>query len=117
MRTLKRKGGNDTPLLETGALRDSIGIKLYENRGIVGTNNEVAPFHEFGTSKMSPRPFMLPSALLATGQIEKSAKKYIGAALAGRGMHATGLHELLRAIRLLIEVAREVHRIGKSLTK
>jgi hypothetical protein len=43
--TVERKGGRDEPLFDTGELRRSIGIKLYENRAVVGTNDETAEWH------------------------------------------------------------------------
>jgi hypothetical protein len=55
------------PLLRTGTLRDSIGHVVEGNVGYVGTNDKVAPFQEFGTSKNPPRPF-LGGALAATEQ-------------------------------------------------
>jgi HK97 gp10 family phage protein len=115
--TIEHKGGRDEPLLDTGQLRDSIGIKLFPNRGVVGTNDETAEWHEYGTSKMPPRPFMLPAAFQATKEIEKSARKYVSAALRGQGMHATDLRSVLHKVRLILEIAREVKRIVKRLSK
>ena len=104
----------DTPLLDTGALRDSIGIKLHlPNRGEVGTNDPTAAFHEFGSSREPPRPFMLNAALEAFKEIEASAKHYIPAALRGQGMNSTRLATILHRVRLILEIAREVHHIAK----
>jgi phage gpG-like protein len=104
----------DTPLYETGTLKNSIGIKLHlPNRGEVGTNDETAEFHEYGTSKMPARPFMLPAALEAFKEIEASANHYINAALRGQGMNSTRLATILHRVRLILEIAREVHRIAK----
>jgi phage gpG-like protein len=114
--TLARKN-EDTPLLETGQLRDSIGIELHHNRGVVYTNDPYSEFHEHGSSHEQPRPFMLPSALLATGELHKWADHYIGAALAGRGMHATNLATILRRVHLILEIAREVKRVLKRISK
>jgi phage gpG-like protein len=107
----------DTPLLETGQLKNSIGITLYENRAVIGTNDETAEFHEYGTSKMPPRPFMLPAALEAYGEIHKSADKYIRAALRGQGMHSTDLHTILARVRLILEIAREVKRVINRISR
>jgi hypothetical protein len=114
--TLAKKSA-DTPLLETGQLRDSIGIKLYHNRGVVGTNDPTAEFHEHGSSHEPPRSFMLNAALEATGQIHKWAKEYVGAAIAGRGMHATNLATILHRVRLILEIAREVKRVINRISK
>jgi phage gpG-like protein len=114
--TLARKS-EDTPLLETGQLRDSIGIKLSHDRGEVGTNDPYAEFHEHGSSHEPPRSFMLNAALEATGQIHKWADHYIGAAIAGRGMHATNLATILHRVRIILEIAREVKRVINRISK
>lgn len=49
----------DPPAVNFGTLRGSIGIeKINDLRVRVGTNVEYAPYLEFGTYKMSARPFM-----------------------------------------------------------
>lgn len=62
----------DTPLLDSGALRDSIEHQVHGSEGWVGTNNEYAIFQELGTSRgIPPRPFM-GGALNAKGpEVEK----------------------------------------------
>lgn len=52
---------DDEPLLREGDLRDSIEREVHNldginSEGIVGSTSEIMPFHEFGTSKMPPRP-------------------------------------------------------------
>ena len=69
--TLKRKDGVNTPLLETGELRDSIEHTVEsEERGHVGSNNDKAVWHELGTSRIPARPFLLPAALESVPLIE-----------------------------------------------
>jgi hypothetical protein len=55
--TVARKARGDTPLLETGELRDSIEhVVVREGKevvGYVGTNDPIEKYHEFGTSKMA----------------------------------------------------------------
>ncbi|PTR05283.1 MULTISPECIES: HK97-gp10 family putative phage morphogenesis protein [unclassified Novosphingobium] len=46
----------DEPLLRSGELRDSIGHEVSGNTAWVGSTSDLAPFHEFGTSRMPPRP-------------------------------------------------------------
>ena len=55
--TIAQKATGDSPLLETGALRDSIKHYVEEHAAIIGTNDPHAAFLELGTSKMPPRPF------------------------------------------------------------
>src|SRR5690349_9511426 len=50
------------PLLRTGELRDSIEITVSGNEAAVGTNDERGPWFELGTSRMPPRPFLVPAA-------------------------------------------------------
>lgn len=72
----------NAPAVDTGRLRDSINVIKFATisslESEVGTNVEYAPFLEYGTSKMRPRPFWNPA-------IEKARKKLI---------------EQLRALRL-----------------
>jgi HK97 gp10 family phage protein len=55
--TLKHKAG-DTPLLETGEMRDSISHQVDGHEARIGSNMDIALYHELGTSKMPPRPFL-----------------------------------------------------------
>jgi len=47
--------------VDTGRLRNSISTKKEPNTVIVGTNVSYAPHVEFGTSKMSARPYFFNS--------------------------------------------------------
>lgn len=62
--TLRRKGAN-TPLLETGQMRDSISYTVDEEAGEVhiGSNEEKALVHELGTRRIPPRPFLSSAAM------------------------------------------------------
>jgi HK97 gp10 family phage protein len=55
--TLARKSA-DTPLLETGQMRDSITHSVEGNVARVGSSLDKALYHEMGTSKIPPRPFL-----------------------------------------------------------
>jgi len=57
--TVARKPAGNTPLLETGELRDSIEHRVISHNHVaIGTNDPKAIFHEFGTSRIPPRPFL-----------------------------------------------------------
>lgn len=49
--------------VDTGRLRGSIshGVDEAEQCAFIGTNVEYAPYVEYGTSKMKPKPFFKPA--------------------------------------------------------
>jgi HK97 gp10 family phage protein len=47
--------------VRTGALRNSITHTTDADAAYVGSNIEYAPYVEYGTSKMKPRPFIKPA--------------------------------------------------------
>jgi phage gpG-like protein len=57
--TLEKKGA-DTPLLETGEMRDSIERDLdpIEMKVVIGSKSKIALYQELGTSRIPPRPFL-----------------------------------------------------------
>lgn len=61
--TVARKANGDTPLLETGELRDSIEHTVQGDSGFVGSNDDVAIFQELGTSRIPPRSFLGGAAM------------------------------------------------------
>ena len=61
----------DDPLYRTGAMRDSIEHRTGELETEIGTDSEIAPYHEFGTAKMPPRPFLGPALVTNKDNIEK----------------------------------------------
>jgi phage gpG-like protein len=61
----------DQTLLRTGELRDSIGWEHIGRREtVVGSTDEKAPFHEFGTSRIPRRSF------LASTVVEKNDEAF-----------------------------------------
>lgn len=56
--TIARKANGDTPLLETGEMRDSISHEVHGDTARVGSSSDKALWHELGTSKIPPRPFL-----------------------------------------------------------
>lgn len=55
--TLARKSA-DTPLLETGEMRESIEHTVKDHEAIIGSNNDKALWQELGTSHIPPRSFL-----------------------------------------------------------
>src|SRR5258708_4156170 len=58
------------PLLRTGHLRDSIKaeVDVIDYTVVVGSNDHKAAWHEFGTRRMPPRPFLSMAMLSVLAQ-------------------------------------------------
>ena len=67
--TIANKANGDTPLLETGAMRDSIGHVADGKTASIGSNNEHAIYQELGTATIPARSFLQGSAIAEEGQI------------------------------------------------
>ena len=58
--------------VDTGALKQSIGAEPQSSTEVwVGSDKEYAPYVEFGTSRQSPQPYLVP----AMAQSEDTFKK------------------------------------------
>ena len=92
------------PLLRTGQLRDSIGhVVVSSKEAFIGTNDPIAPYQEFGTSKIPPRPFLGGALAASEGKIERMAARMVEGAMLHGGPN---YHEL----REILHVAKEVWR-------
>jgi hypothetical protein len=96
--TLAHKFFN-TPLLETGEMRDSIEWTAHGLEGHVGSNNDKAVWQELGTSKIPPRSFLVGAAQHMEDKIHKMAARAVMAVLAGRGLHSSELGELIHLLK------------------
>jgi phage gpG-like protein len=56
--TIARKATGDSPLLETGEMRDSIEHNVDSHEARIGSNNDKAVWQELGTSRIPPRSFL-----------------------------------------------------------
>jgi phage gpG-like protein len=63
--TIKRKTTGDSPLLESGEMRDSITHKVDQAtmQAWVGSDNDKALFHELGTVHIPARSFLAGAAM------------------------------------------------------
>lgn len=66
--TVARKANGDTPLLETGEMRDSIEHTVLGDSGFVGSNSDIAVYQELGTSRGIPPRSFLGGAAMHKGQ-------------------------------------------------
>lgn len=73
----------DDPLLRTGELQESIEKERQGLEGVVGSKSDVMVFHEFGTSKMPPRPVLGPAAFKNREWIERLAAAAVVAGFVG----------------------------------
>jgi len=61
--TVARKRNGDTPLVETGELRNSYAYTVVDAHTLdVGSDNPKAIWHEYGTGRVPPRPVLAPAA-------------------------------------------------------
>src|SRR5664279_2456979 len=97
--TIARKLRGNTPLLETGELRDSIEWTASGLEGQVGSNNDKAVWHELGTSRIPARSFLASSAISVEEKIHRMAERSVIAVLEGRGLHSAEMRELLHLLR------------------
>lgn len=66
----------NAPLERTGKMRDGITAESEGMEAVIGSKDETLAFHEFGTSKMPPRPVLGPAVI----HNESAIKRIIGAA-------------------------------------
>jgi phage gpG-like protein len=109
--TIAHKMRGDSPLLETGELRDSIQWNSSGNVGHVGSNLDKAVWHEFGTSRIPPRPFLGAAAAQQEELIYKMAGKAVHAVLRGDGLHGSEMLELLHFLKHV------GHAVGEAVDK
>jgi phage gpG-like protein len=60
--TIACNSSGDSPLLENGDLRDSIERDVQHDVAYVGSRDPKAMWHELGTSRIPPRPFLAGAA-------------------------------------------------------
>ena len=73
------------PLLRTGELRESISHRTSGNEAEIGSSSQVALYHEFGTSRMPPRPIFGQAVFRAGGRLVEAVGGVAFAWVAGLG--------------------------------
>ena len=78
-------GLGDTPLYFSGQLRESFSHVTEGKTTTVGSTDPVMVYHEFGTSRMPPRPVLGPAMFESREQIIQGAAGIVAAWLAAGG--------------------------------
>lgn len=83
--TVSRKATGDSPLLESGAMRDSYARKvLSPEMAAVGSNDQKAIWQELGTSRgIPPRPVLKAAAVRKEGEVRRIICETVGRHLGG----------------------------------
>lgn len=90
--TIAAKATGDSPLLETGELRDSIHHSVGHtgaHAGLeadVGSDNDKAIWHELGTARVPPRPFLSGAAIHKEHEVVALIGHHVAAHLSGGGV-------------------------------
>jgi len=75
---------SDAPLLASGAMRDNISTEMSGNEAVIGSPDDRAVYHEFGTSKMPPRPVFGPVAFNCAEEVGQLVGGAVIASLVGK---------------------------------
>lgn len=116
--TIEHKARGNTPLLESGALRGSIEwtAPVHEGgevAGYVGSNHPEATWHELGTKRIPPRPFIGSAARGQEHVIHEMIGHVVHGAMFHGGLHYRGFMEAMHVLRHAWHQAKE---LGRELT-
>jgi phage gpG-like protein len=106
--TIARKATGDSPLLETGELRDSIQHNSSPTVAHIGTNNPKGVWHELGTSRVPPRPFLSTALKNKEKVIARAVRQVVGDYLAAGRMDFDFTKAALHALRHLWQDFKEL---------
>ena len=107
--TVARKARGDSPLLETGELRDSIHYTVRGNSGEVGSDLDKAVWMELGTKSIPPRPFLSSAARDREREIQAMAGRAVYAVIAGKGMGSSEVEHLIHALKTVKHAAHDMY--------
>ena len=106
--SVARKATGDSPLLETGELRNSIEKTIGHHVAWVGSDDDKAVWMEFGTSTIPPRSFIASAGMVCEQQIHTMAVETIGATLAGHSAASAIYHAAKEAAHVWAELGRDL---------
>jgi hypothetical protein len=72
------------PLYATGEMRASVRHEVDANKVVIGTDDPVGVYHEFGTSRMPPRPFLASALVRKLEDVKAAAGGAVFNAITGR---------------------------------
>jgi phage gpG-like protein len=75
--TIARKKTGDSPLLETGELRESIQHTVVGDKAYVGSNSDKAVHNFLGTSKIPARDPLVPAAMRCEAEVTAKVGKVV----------------------------------------
>lgn len=88
--TVEHKAAGDTPLVETGHMRDSIQTEAGYHRARVFSDDPKFAYHELGTSKTPARPVLSETAIRHEEQVAHHLGKRVVAAMTGHDVEIIG---------------------------
>lgn len=107
--TVARKAHGDTPLLETGEMRDSIEhVVIGHTEAHIGSNNEKAVWHELGTKTIPPRSFLAGAAAEMAPQVSKVIGIAVASAIASRNVDVAIAKLAIDAVKHLAHDVKEM---------
>jgi hypothetical protein len=80
--------------------------------GYVGSNHPEATWHELGTSRIPPRPFLSIAAMGKEGEVHEIMGRLVFGAMVHGGPHCREFIEVLHALR---HAYHEVKKLGEEL--
>jgi phage gpG-like protein len=115
--TLSGKAGINTPLLESGKLRASISHTVIDSsHGEVGSDLDRAVWHEQGTSRVPPRPFLSLAAHQEGPAVAKMVAKTMGLSIAA-GLAGSRVHDFFEIARLAGEALHSIRETASDLVE
>lgn len=112
--TIERKTTGDSPLLETGEMRDSIHHMVQGDKVFIGSDNEKAAFHEYGTSRgIPPRPFLSTAAQHKHAEVAKKIGKHYADAIIDSLIAGRMIAPVVTGIAVESQASGMAARIGR----
>jgi hypothetical protein len=80
--------GENTPLLLTGGLRESIKSEVGHNEAVIGSEADEGVWMELGTDRAPPRPFLGPALVRNEEWIQRMLGRAVVSGLLGEGVES-----------------------------